>query len=191
MPDEVTTTEDAREDAHERARPAAPPSDDVAAAVLDRFDGSVFEDSKGQPVVHVRREHWRELAEWLRDEQHFTQLVDVTAVDHLLNGARRVPEAVAPERFEVVANFLSHPRNRRLRAVCQVPASDPEVPSLTPVYAGADYAEREAFDMFGVRFVDHPDLTRILMPEDWEGWPLRKDDPSGRVPVQFKGIPRR
>ena len=115
--------------------------------------------------------------------------VDVTVVDHLLDGARYVVSGVEPARFEVVANYLSHPRNRRVRVICEVPAADPHVPSLTEVYPGADFPEREAFDLFGVVFDGHPELTRILMPDDWMGHPLRKDYPASRVPVTFKGDP--
>jgi NADH-quinone oxidoreductase subunit C len=115
--------------------------------------------------------------------------VDVTVVDHLLDGARYVVDGVEPQRFEVVANYLSHPRNRRLRVICEVPAGDARVPSLTGVYPGANFPEREAFDLFGVAFDGHPDPNRILMPDDWIGHPLRKDYPASRVPVTFKGDP--
>ena len=66
------------------------------------------------------------------------------------------------------------------------PGDDPSVPSLVPVWPGANFPEREVFDLFGIEFSDHPDLTRILMPDDWEGYPLRKDFEVGAVPVQFK-----
>jgi len=141
-------------------------------------------------VVYVDGEQWRELAQFLRDDERYTQCLDVTAVDHLLDTARAVPDGVTPERFEVVANFLSHPRNQRLRAITQVPADDPEVPSLVEVYPGVDFAEREVYDLYGIRFEGHPDLTRILMPDDWVGFPLRKDDAPARVPVTFKEDPR-
>jgi NADH-quinone oxidoreductase subunit C len=113
----------------------------------------------------------------------------VTVVDHLLDAERLAVPGVSPERYEVVANFLSHPRNLRLRAICQVPADDTTVASLAGVYPGVDFAEREAFDLFGITFDGHPDLTRILMPDDWVGHPLRKDDAPGRVPVTFKEDP--
>jgi NADH-quinone oxidoreductase subunit C len=77
-----------------------------------------------------------------------------------------------------------------MRIICQVPAADPTVPSLMGVYPGVEFPERETFDLFGINFDGHPDLTRILMPDDWVGHPLRKDDPSARVPVTFKGDPR-
>ena len=89
----------------------------------------------------------------------------------------------------MIANFLSHVRNRRVRVICAVPESAMSVPSLTAVYPGANFPEREIFDFFGIAFEGHPDLTRILMPDDWDGHPLRKDYPSARVPVTFKGDP--
>ena len=130
-----------------------------------------------------------DVATMLRDEQQFTMLIDTVVVDHLLDGSRVSVAGIAAERFEVVVNFLSHPRNRRIRIVCEVPAADPTVPSLTPVYPGANFPERESYDLFGVVFDGHPDLTRILMPDDWHGHPLRKDDAAARVPVTFKGDP--
>jgi NADH:ubiquinone oxidoreductase subunit C len=188
----------AREDVHEPEAPAIP-DDEVAAAIVARFDGAVFVRSHGQPVVYVDRAVFAEVAGFLRDEQQFTMCVDITATDHLLDGERYAPPelacaalaqaGVAPERFEVIANYLSHPRNRRVRVICAVPAADAKVPSLTAVYPGTDFPERETYDMFGIEFEGHPDLTRILMPDDWDGHPLRKDYPSARVPVTFKGDP--
>jgi NADH-quinone oxidoreductase subunit C len=177
------------EEKKEKKETGPPPDDEVAAAVAERFPGTVFHRSHGQPVVYVDRSVWADMAGLLRDEQRFTQCMDVTAVDHLVDAARLVVPGVARERFEVVANFLSHPRNRRLRAICEVPADDASVPSLTDVYPGVNFAEREVFDMFGIRFDGHPELTRILMPDDWAGYPLRKDDARARVPVTFKEDP--
>jgi NADH/F420H2 dehydrogenase subunit C len=166
-----------------------PVSDEVAAAIVGRFPGSVFVESHGQPVVYVDRSVIADVATMLRDEQQFTMLIDTVVVDHLLDGSRVSVAGIAAERFEVVVNFLSHARNRRIRIVCEVPASDPTIPSLTPVYPGANFPERESYDLFGVVFAGHPDLTRILMPDDWHGHPLRKDDAAARVPVTFKGDP--
>ena len=100
-----------------------------------------------------------------------------------------MPDGIAPERFEVVANFLDMAQGRRIRVRVQVPADDPTVPTLFDIHPGTEAMEREAFDMFGIVFADHPDLTRILMPEDWEGHPLRKDYEVGSIPVQFKAAP--
>jgi NADH-quinone oxidoreductase subunit C len=191
--------DDAREDDHKNEGTGADEhieeekkqarDDEVAAAVVERFPGTVFYRSHGQPVVYVDRAVWADLARFLRDEQQFTQCMDVTAVDHLVDAARVVIPGVAQERFEVVANYLSHPRNRRLRAICEVPAGDATVPTLTETYPGLNFAEREVYDMFGIIFDGHPDLTRILMPDDWVGYPLRKDDAPARVPVTFKEDP--
>jgi NADH/F420H2 dehydrogenase subunit C len=186
------TDASARENSHEdpaagEARPV--PADEVAAALCEQFVGSVAVESHGQSVVYVARDELEAVGRALRDDHDFTMCVDVTAVDHLLDGTRACPDGVEPERFEVVANFLSHARNRRVRVICEVPASDPRVPSLTAVYPGANFPERETFDLFGIVFDGHPDLTRILMPDDWDGHPLRKDNPAARVPVTFKDDP--
>src|SRR3954453_3927485 len=115
---------DAREEVHEGEPLPAPPSDEVAAALLERFPDGVFFESHGQPVVFVPREQWHDVAAFLRDEL-FTQCLDVTAVDQLVAPARAIPSAVAAERFEVVANFLSHARNRRIRVIAQGPGDAP------------------------------------------------------------------
>jgi NADH:ubiquinone oxidoreductase subunit C len=184
MPDDDA---EAREEDHE-VEPVGP-SDEVAAAIVERFAGTVFVESHGQPVVHVAPDEWHDLAAFLRDEQQFTQCVDVTGVDQLVAEARAVPDGITAERFEVVANFLSHARNRRIRAIAQVPAEAPSIASLADLYPGVNFAEREVYDLFGIEFTGHPDLTRILMPDDWVGYPLRKDDAPARVPVTFKGDP--
>ena len=186
--------DEAREEVHEAPPEPVAPDDEVAAALVERFPGSRFARSHGQPVVYVDRAVFAEVAQFLRDEQQFTMCVDVTATDHLLDGVRYVPgrasgRGITTERYEVVANFLSHVRNRRVRVICAVPDNDPSVPSLTSVYPGTNFPERETYDFFGIDFVGHPDLTRILMPDDWEGHPLRKDYPAARVPVTFKGDP--
>ncbi len=142
----------------------------------------------GQQVAHPSRESYLGVVEALRDEG-FDLCADLCAVDYLANPARQLPEGVAPERFEVVVVLVSTRQRRRIRLRVQVPEHEPEVASLFGVYPGTEAMEREAYDMFGIRFEGHPDLTRILMPEDWEGHPLRKDYAVGRVPVQFKAAP--
>ena len=142
-----------------------------------------------QDVRHVARDAWVDSVRSLRDEG-FTVLVDLTAVDYLTHAHRDLPDDVTPERFEVVTSLLDINGCRRVRLRAQVPAADPTIASLFAVHPGSEALEREVFDMFGIRFDGHPDLTRILMPEDWEGHPLRKDYAMGRIPVQFKAAPR-
>lgn len=161
----------------------------VASALVDRFPGSVAVDSHGQSVVYVDRAVWHDVAAFLRATERFTQCMDVTAVDHLGDVERVAIPDVTVERYEVVANYLSHPRNLRVRVICEVPESDPQVASIVDEYPGVNFAEREVFDMYGIDFTGHPDLARILMPDDWVGHPLRKDDAPSRVPVTFKGDP--
>ena len=183
----VDTADDAREEEHKVEPPV--PSDEVAAAICAKFDGAIFHVSHGQAVVYIDRAHWAEVATLLRDDEQFTSCMDVTAVDHLGDVERVVIEGVTPERFEIVANFLSHVRNRRLRVIAEVSADKPTIASITPVYPGMSFAEREVYDLYGITFDGHPELTRILMPDDWVGHPLRKDDAPARVPVTFKGDP--
>jgi NADH-quinone oxidoreductase subunit C len=146
-------------------------------------------ESSGQTVMFVPRERLAELVMELRDEFGFNMCIDVTAVDYLdYEAPRNLPDDVEAERFEIVVGLLSMAERTRLRIRVQVPEHDSVVPSLFDVHPGTEALEREVFDMFGIRFDGHPDLTRILMPEDWIGYPLRKDYAIGRIPVQFKGI---
>lgn len=110
-------------------------------------------------------------------EQGFLLLTDLTALD-------RRPET---PRFEVVYLLTALDPPSRLRLKTRAPGEDPAVPSAVGVFPGANWLEREVFDMFGIRFPGHPDLKRILMPDDWEGHPLRKDFPLVEEPVQFVG----
>ncbi len=119
----------------------------------------------------------------------FELCADLCGVDYLEHADRALPEGVEPTRFEVVVNLLSMSKRQRVRIRVQAGNEAPAVDSLFPLYPGTEAMEREAFDMFGILFNGHPDLTRILMPEDWEGHPLRKDYGAGRVPVQFKEAP--
>jgi NADH-quinone oxidoreductase subunit C len=162
--------------------------EDGAAAEPERRHGALVTRALGQEVLHVEVAGYHDLVAALRDEG-FEFCVDVTAVDYLTAPHRSVPEGIGRQRFEVVVNLLSMTAHARVRVRCQVPESDPTLPTIVDLYAGADAAEREVFDMFGIVFAGHPDLTRILMPEEWEGHPLRKDYGVGRIPVQFKSAP--
>jgi NADH-quinone oxidoreductase subunit C len=115
----------------------------------------------------------------------FEMCADLCGVDYLTHFNRHLPEGVTRERFEVVVNLLSLSTARRVRLRVQLPESDLVVGSIFNVYPGVEAMEREAFDMFGIIFEGHPDLTRILMPEDYVGWPQRRDFPIGGEPVIF------
>jgi len=151
------------------------PDHPVLHSIFDDIPEVVWEPSHGQDVALVPAALWRETAETAR-RAGFEMLVDVTAVDRVR--ARR--------SFEVVASLLSLVHRLRLRMITEVSDEDPRVASLCSVYPGANFFEREVYDMFGIVFEDHPDMTRILMPDDWEGHPLRKAFAVGWVPVQFK-----
>ena len=122
-----------------------------------------------------------DLCRYLKFEQTFVRLSAVTAVDW----------HPAEPRFEVVYQLHSIERNRRVRVKCRLPTSatgaNPEIESVTGVWRGANWYEREVFDMFGIRFRNHPDLQRILMPVDWEGHPLRKDYPVHGYKYSYPG----
>jgi NADH-quinone oxidoreductase subunit C len=137
-------------------------------------------------VVHPSRaDHVKVLKKLLDDG--YTMCSDLTAVDYLTHPGRELPDGITAERFEVVLNLTSIVTRDRIRVRVQVPESDATIASVFELWPGTEAMEREVFDMFGIVFDGHPDLTRILMPEDWDGHPLRKDYAVGRIPVQFKG----
>ncbi len=148
--------------------------------------GCPLTDSRGQAVLHPSRQQYVAVVRALLDEG-YEMCVDLTAADYLLMPDRAMPDGVAAERFEVVVNLLSLTARQRIRLRVQVPADDPSIDSLFDLHPGTEAMEREVFDMFGITFTNHPDLTRILMPEDWIGHPLRKDYDRGAIPVQFSG----
>jgi NADH-quinone oxidoreductase subunit C len=132
---------------------------------------------RGETTIVVPRNVLRDVAERCcgDEELQFNLLSDATCVD-------RYP---LEPRFEVNYHLVSIPRRARLRIKVRLSSDDPTVDSLIPVWPGANWLEREIFDLMGIRFNEHPDLRRILMPEDWEGHPLRKD-----YPVEgFRDIP--
>ncbi|RMG43565.1 MAG: NADH-quinone oxidoreductase subunit C [Acidobacteria bacterium] len=142
----------------------------TADRLRQEFPDAVLEvrDFRGERTVVVAREKLFEVLAFLRDdpETDFDFLTDVTAVHW---PAREEP-------FDIVYHLYSMSRNRRLRVKCRVP-DPPTVPSVVALWPTANWLERECYDMFGVTFEGHPDLRRILMPEDYEGWPLRKEFP--------------
>jgi NADH-quinone oxidoreductase subunit C len=125
-------------------------------------------EARGEMTIVVPRELLRETAERCRDHLDFNLLSDATCVD-------RYP--IEP-RFELNYHLTSLPKSSKIRLRVRVSGSDPAVDSLIPVWPGAGWMEREIFDLMGIRFHGHPDLRRILLPDDWEGHPLRKDFPT-------------
>ena len=122
----------------------------------------------GETTVVVPRELLRATAEYCRANLQFNFLSDATSVD-------RFP---AEPRFEVNYHLVSIPNKCKIRLRTRLRGSDPVVDSMVPVWPGADWLEREIYDLMGIRFNGHPDLRRILLPDDWEGHPLRRDYPT-------------
>jgi NADH-quinone oxidoreductase subunit C len=131
-------------------------------------------------IINTSVEEYKKLVESLHSE-NYEMMVDLTVVDWF---RKKEP------RFEVVVQFLSISKNQRKTIKVFVDDEELSIPSITDIYPSANFYEREAFDMFGINFLEHPDLTRILMPDDWNGHPLRKNYGSGRIPVQFKNAPK-
>jgi len=138
---------------------------------------------RGEMTLLVRREHLLGVATALRNHEalRFELLSGVSGVDYL----GRTGEYGA--RLHAVYHFTSMTFRRRIRVEVAVTTADPHVPSLTSLYPTADWQERETWDMFGIVFDGHPALTRVLMPDDWDGHPQRKDYPLGGVEVEYKG----
>ncbi|WFE25384.1 NADH-quinone oxidoreductase subunit C [Solwaraspora sp. WMMD791] len=155
-------------DALEEAYPAF--ADAIEKVIVDR----------GELTLHIRPERIAEVCRVMRDDEslRFELCSSVSGVDYLGADERRL---------HVVYQLTSMTYRRRVRLEAAVSAEDPHLPSVTAVYPTADWQERETYDMFGVIFDGHPALTRILMPDDWEGHPQRKDYPLGGVPVEYKG----
>lgn len=162
--------------APQAAKPAAPPpakpagpapqpwESEMAGRLKARFGSAIREASTylGQNYLVVDPAAIVEICYALRDDEQFNMLVDLTAADY--------PKK--PERFEIIYQLYSFPRNERLRVKAAVAG---KIASVVEIWKTADWLEREAYDMFGVTFEGHPDLRRILLPEEWQGFPLRKD----------------
>jgi len=155
-------------DALEEAYPAF--DEAIEKVVVDR----------GELTLHIRPESIREVCQAMRDDPalRFELCSSVSGVDYLGTDERRL---------HVVYQLTSLTFRRRVRLEAAVSIEEPQLPSVTSVYPTADWQERETYDMFGVIFEGHPNLTRILMPDDWDGFPQRKDYPLGGVPVEYKG----
>ena len=169
----------------EAERPYGGYFDEVVDALQEAFPG--FADAiervvvdRGELTLHIVPEHIAEVCHVLRDDPalRFELCSSVSGVDYL---------GADPRRLHAVYQLTSLTYRRRIRLEAAVTAEDPHLPSVTSVYPTADWQERETYDMFGIIFDGHPGLTRILMPDDWEGFPQRKDYPLGGVPVEYKG----
>jgi len=142
----------------------------AVAAAVEGFDNQAVTTGKydrAELTLEIAADRIVPVCRFLKYEQNFIRLSSVTAVD-------RYP---AEPRFEAVYHLHSVERKQRLRLKCRLHGRDPVIESVTSVWRSANWYEREVFDLFGIRFVNHPDLRRILMPDDWEGHPLRKDYP--------------
>jgi NADH-quinone oxidoreductase subunit C len=138
----------------------------LLASHPDAVQGAKFD--RGELTLYVERSALRAVCETLRDgATAFNFLVDVTCIDLL----------PSEPRFEVKYHLLSHTTKERVRLTVRLNEDDANVDSLVPLWPSADFYEREVFDLFGVRFAGHPNLVRIMLPEDWQGYPLRKDYP--------------
>jgi NADH-quinone oxidoreductase subunit C len=159
--------------------------DDVVDELEEAYPG--FPDAiervvvdRGELTLFIKPARIAEVCQILRDDRalRFELCSSVSGVDYLGHDERRL---------HVTYHLTSMTFRRRIRLECAVPGDNPVLPSVTAVYPTADWQERETYDMFGVIFDGHPNLTRILMPDDWEGYPQRKDYPLGGVPVEYKG----
>jgi NADH-quinone oxidoreductase subunit C len=141
------------------------------AAAVDAFDGGAItggQFGRGQLTLEIAPAKIASVCGFLKFDRKFVRLSTVTAVD-------RYP---AEPRFEVVYHLHSVEGNERVRLKCRLDGENPEIDSVTSVWRSANWYEREVFDLFGIRFTGHPDLRRIMLPEGWEGHPLRKDYPT-------------
>ena len=159
--------------------------DEVVDSLTEAFPGAagaverVVVD-RGELTLHIAPEQIAAVCQTMRDDPalRFELCSSVSAVDYLGHDEKRL---------HISYHLTSLTFRRRIRLECAVTAEDPRLPSVTQVYPTADWQERETYDMFGIIFDGHPNLTRILMPDDWEGFPQRKDYPLGGVPVEYKG----
>lgn len=154
-------------------------ADQAASEVKKRFEGAVINEIKfmDEVTLEVSKRQLKPILSFLKQVEGpgFEVLMDLTGVDYL-----------APTKHTKVVYWLHNPVDyERIRIVVLAPRGE-RIPSVTDLWEGADWYERELFDLFGVNFEDHPDLKRILMPDDWNGHPLQKDYALTEEPVEFK-----
>lgn len=157
---------------------------EIAELIKEKFPEEVKEvkEFRGQVSVTVKKDRIKEMLKYLHDapELYCDHPRDICGVDYL---GKKEP------RFEVVYHLYSIRHDHMIRIKAEVPEADCSIDSVTDIWAGADWHERECYDLFGITFKGHPDHRRILMPEDWEGHPLRKDYPlkSDLGDMEWKG----
>lgn len=156
---------------------------EIAEKIRESFPEEVLDvrEFRGQVSVTVRKNRIVDICRYLREERDlkFDYLTDLCGMDYL--GKKE-------KRFEVVYHLYSISQRHRIRLKAEVSEDDPKIDSVTPLWVGANWHEREAFDMYGIVFIGHPDLRRILLPEDWEGHPLRKDYPVKGPEKEWSGF---
>ena len=156
----------------------------IVERITSLVPGSVLssEEFRGDLTLLLKRDSLLQVCDALKTDAQlaFEMVIDITAVD------RYLPEG----RFEVVYHLYSLQQKRYLRLKVRLEEQDPVIPSVTGIWAGADWHERETFDMFGIQFSGHPDLRRLYMPEEFEYYPLRKDFPLMGIPDSLP-LPRR
>lgn len=137
--------------------------EEIETAIRDRFPEAVLGtgDARGIPILLIAPEYIRPVCEWLKYELGFDQPDCITAVD-------------TGDHLEMVYLLYSFQHGSRVELKVSLDYNQPIIDSVTPVWKGANWQEREVFDLFGIEFRDHPDLRRILLPDDFEGYPLRK-----------------
>jgi NADH-quinone oxidoreductase subunit C len=154
-------------------QPSTPPESDVVRRIRTQVPDAVLavSDAFGEETIVVQKDRIGEVMACLRDDPAllFNYLVDITAVDRLYLDD--------PVRFTVVYHLYSYTYNRRLRVKAPVPEEAPNIASVVALWPSADWTEREVYDMYGIVFEGHPDLRRLLMPDDFGSYPLRKDYP--------------
>ncbi|GAB4487361.1 MAG: NADH-quinone oxidoreductase subunit C [Thermodesulfovibrionales bacterium] len=155
----------------------------IAERLKERFPEEVLgvREFRGQVSVSVKPGRIREICRWLHDDPDFffDYLIDLCGVDYLNK---------RENRFDVVYHLYSIRHRHMIRLKAELPGASTTIDSVVPVWAGANWHERECYDLFGISFSGHPDLRRILLPEDWEGYPLRKDYPVKGPQKEWRGF---